>query len=250
VLKRYLIKLLLAAGFLLLFSLRFVDTTIGADVWEDPLESGWRTTGLPLEEVDTETWLKLNNRWLKVAELEQLAQQIMAKLRMRPQTTPVSGVQDNYSFISFEGNCSDGTHVTVTIQSCRQQHRNETQMGVYTARMHPGNNLRAYLENLKTSLRKLGKGGNTAVIMSSKWRGELKRSELDILSRRIFQKLKATMVEVDYRDSRTSFYKGYTATLLKNPDRLAQYNVEFSAQYDRQGRYTRVKLASPGEDGV
>jgi hypothetical protein len=250
VLKRYLIKLLLAALFLLLFSLRFVDTTIGADVWEDPLESGWKTTGLTLEEINTETWLKVNDRWLTVAELKQLAQQITAQLRVRLQTEPVGGLQEDYSFISFEGNSPDRTHVTITIQSCRQLQRPETQMGIYTSRMYPGNNLRDYLGNLKTSLTRLGKAGNTAVIMSSKWQGELKRADLQILSRRVFQKLKATVVEVDYQDSRSSLYKGYTAALRKNPDRLARHNVEFSATYDRQGRFTRVKLASPGEEGI
>jgi hypothetical protein len=250
VLKRYLIKLAIAAIFLLLFSLRFVDTTIGAGAWEDPLESGWKTTGLPLEEVSTETWLKLNDSGLTVAQLKQVARQIKAKLQVRLQTDLISGVQADYSFISFEGIRSDQTQVTVTIQSCRQPQRTGTQLGVYTSRVHPGANLRPYLDNLKTTFRMLGNTGNTAVIMSSKWRGELKRDEFKTLSRRVFAKLKAAVVEVDYQDSENSTYKGYTPALLKNPDRLAQYNVEFSARYDRQGRFTQVQLASPGEQGI
>jgi hypothetical protein len=250
VLTRYLIKLLIAAVFLLLFSLRFVDTTIGANTWEDPLESGWKTTGLTLEEVNTETWLKLNDRGLTVAELKQTAQQIKAKLRVRLQTDLVSGIQDEYSFISFEGVRTDQTRVTVTIQSCRGRYQTGTQMGIYTSRLRPGNNLRPYLDNLKTTFRMLGKAENTTVIMSSKWHGKLKRDDLKILSRRVFQKLKAAVVEVDYQESGNSSYKGYTPALLKNPDQLAQYNVEFSANYDRQGRFTQVQLASPGEQGI
>jgi hypothetical protein len=250
VLKRYLIKWLMAAGFLLLFSLRFVDTTIGASTWEDSLESGWKTTGLALEEVNTETWLKLNDRWLTVTELKRTAQQIIAKLRVRLQTDLVSGIQDDYSFISFEGTRVDQTRVTVTVQSCRGLEHKETQMGIYTSKLHPGNNLRPYLDNLKRTIRMLGQTGNTTVIMSSKWQGELKRDDLKVLSRRIFQKLKAAVVEVDYQASGNSSYKGYTPVLLKNPDQLARYNVEFSTKYDRQGHFTQVQLASPGEQGI
>jgi hypothetical protein len=250
VLKGYLIKLLIAAGFLLLFSLRFVDTTIGAGVWEDPLESGWRSTGLALEEVNTETWLKLNNRWLDVAALERTARQIMTKLRMKLQVKPISGLQADYSFISFEGVRSDRTRVTVTIQSCRGPQQSATQMGVYTSRLDPGNNLLPYLNNLKTTLRMLGGDVKTTVIMAGKWQGELGRDQLKSLSRRIFQKLQAALVEVDCRDSRTRMYKGYTPVLLKNPYRPARHNVEFSAQYDQQGHFTKVQLASPGEEGI
>jgi hypothetical protein len=250
VLQRYLIRLVAAAGFLLLFSVRFVDTTIGAHIWEDPLESGWKSTGLALEEVNTETWLKLNNRWLDVAALERTARQITAKLRMKLQVRPISGLQADYSFISFEGIRPDRTRVTVTIQSCRQPQRAETQMGIYTSKLFPGNNLRPYLNNLKTTLRMLGGNGTTTVIMASKWQGELKRDQLKSLSRRVFQKLQATVVEVDYRDSRTSTYKGYTPVLATNPDRLARHNVELSAEYDRQSHFTKVQLASPGEEGI
>jgi hypothetical protein len=251
VLKRYVIRLSLAAFFLLLFSLRLVDRTIGISAWEDPLESGWKSTGLALEEVSTETWLKLNDRGLSVSELKATAGKIRKKLCVRLRTDVISGTQDGYTFISFTGARPDRTTVTVTIQSCREPGRHETQMGIYTSRVNPGVNLRPYLDGLQGALRKLSPAGNTAVIMSSKWPGKLDRAALKDLCRRVFQKLDAKLVEVGYPNAELSTYKGYTTALRRDPDRFTQTNVEFSAKYDPQGRYTQVQLATPGgEEGI
>ncbi|HYH02833.1 MAG TPA: YwmB family TATA-box binding protein [Bacillota bacterium] len=247
-LKRFLIRLLVAAGFLLLFSLRFVDATIGDQAWEHPLEAGWKSTGLILEEVDTETWTKLTDRWLNVSELKTTARQIIDKLHLKLTTDWVAGIQDNYSYISFEGIRPDRTRVTVTIQSCRAPQQGETQMGIYTSRPNPSNNLRPYLENLKATLGSLAKNCNTSVFLTSKYKGELKREEVKELSRRIFRKLDAQLVEVDYQSPGNSIYKGYTPALLKNPQGVLRSNFEFSAKYDPQEKYTQVQLATPGSD--
>jgi hypothetical protein len=251
VLKRYIIRLSLTAFFLLLFSLRLVDRSVWVGAWEDPLESGWKTTGLTLEELSTETWLKLNDRGLSVSELKVTAQKIQEKLHMRLRTNTISGTQDNYTFISFTGVRPDQTTVTVTIQSCREPGRPETQMGIYTSRVNPGANLRPYLEGLQGALRKLSPAGNTAVIMSSKWPGKLDQASFKKLCRRVFQKLEAKLVEVGYPNAEMSTYKGYTTALRRAPDRFTQTNVDFSAKYDPQSRYTQVQLATPGgEEGV
>lgn len=247
-LKRFLIRLLVAAGFLLLFSLRFVDATIGEQAWEHPLEAGWKSTGLILETVDTETWTKLSNRWMDVSELKTTARRIINILHLKLTADWVAGVQDNYSYISFEGTRPDLTRVTVTIQSCRDPRQSETQMGIYTTKFKPSGNLRPYLVNLKATIGSLAKDCNTAVYLTSKCKGELKREEVKELSRRIFQKLDAQLVEVDYQSPGNSIYKGYTPALQKNQQGMLRSNFEFCAQYDPRENFTQIQLATPGID--
>lgn len=249
--KRFLIKLLVAAGFLMLFSLRFVDATLGSCPWEHPLESGWKTTGLHLEEVDTETWTKLENRWLNVTQLKQLARQIARKLHLKVTNDFVSGTQDHYSYITFEGYRADQTRVTVTIQSCKDRKQQETQMGIYTSKPSPAENLRPYLDNLNATIQSVGKDCNTAVILTSKYKGTMNPEQIKTLSRRVFQKLGAKLVEVNYPGAGNNSYKAYAPGLMKNPEAMNDYNVEFSARYDPEEKYTQVQLASPGnEEGV
>lgn len=249
--KRFLIRLLGAAIFLLLFSLRFVDATVGEKIWSDPLESGWKSAGLVLEEVDTETWMKLANRGMKLSELRKVARRMTESLGIRLKTGLITGNQDEYNYLSFTGTGFDRTEVTVTIQSCQCLNRNETQLGIYTSKSHPPDNLRPYLNNLKTAIGRLGRNAHTAVIFAGNRQGALNRDEAKELSRKIFRKLDAELIEVAYRSSGNSIYKAYTEVLPRNPTGVLHSNIELQIGYDSADQVTRIRLATPGsEEGV
>jgi hypothetical protein len=249
--KRFFIRLLAAVVFLLLFSLRFVDATVGEKIWADPLESGWKGTGLVLEEVETETWMKLADRRMTVNELKNAAKKMQDTLGIRLKNNFITGKQDGYSYLSFTGSRADRTEVTVTLQSCRCVNRDETQLGIYTSKMYPADNLRPYLENLKTAINRLGKNGHTAVIFAGKCKGALNRDEARELSRKIFRKLDAELIEVARQSPENSVYKAYSADLPKNPESMIHSNIELMIGYDPASKVTRIRLATPGsEEGV
>lgn len=246
--KQFLIRITVAAVFLLFFSLRFVDATISEAVWEHPLESGWKATGLILEAVDTETWTKLANSWMSVVELQKVARVVAAKLRLRSESDWISGIQDHYSYISFEGTRPDRTRVIVTIQSCRDDRQSETQIGIYTSKPNPSAGLRTYLGHLQAAIAGVAKDCHTRIFLIGKYQGEMKRPQIQELSRRVFRKLDAQLIEVDYPAPGNSIYRGYTPALLKNPDGLYCSNFEFCTKYDSEEAVTQVQLAAPSSD--
>jgi hypothetical protein len=249
--KRFVIRSLGAAIFLLLFSLRFVDATVDEKIGMDPLESGWKSSGLALEEVATETWMKLADRSMQLSELEKVAQRITKSFGLRLKTGFITGNQGDYNYLSFTGTGLDRTEVTVTLQSCRGLSRDETQLGLYTSKLHPADDLRPYLNSIKTAIGSLGKNGHTAVIFAGNWKGALNRDEAKELSRKIFRKLDAELVEVAYQSPGNGVYKAYTRALPRNPQGVLHSNIELQIGYDPADKVTRIRLATPGsEEGV
>jgi len=60
--KTFLLKMIIALLALVIFSIRFVDATIGESLYEHPLETAWKETGITLEGISTEAWFKVNDR--------------------------------------------------------------------------------------------------------------------------------------------------------------------------------------------
>ena len=154
-LKKYLINMSLSAIFLVIFSVRFVDVTIGEKLFEFPLETAWKVTGIPLSEINVEAWMKLNNQWLSAADLKRLAPEMERQLELIKETRLTAGAQTGYSFASFEGAQRDGTILTVTLQSTNAGPEYETQLGIITAHDGHINNLRHYIESLKSVISQL-----------------------------------------------------------------------------------------------
>ena len=88
--RNYFLKILFSAIFILLFSTKFVDVTVGERLYEYPLETAWKATGIPLQEIDIEAWMRLNDRRLTLYELQELAGRIQKKIKPSPQN------QDDY----------------------------------------------------------------------------------------------------------------------------------------------------------
>lgn len=246
--KNFLIKMLLSLIFLVLFSMRFVDTSIGENLYEHPLESAWKATGLTLEDVSTESWMKLNDRWLTVHELKLLAKDIQNKLNVKVDTAITSGEQKDFTYLSFEGIRPDHTVVTVTLQSNKGINR-ETQAGLYTVSNKKINNLRLYITELTNAINQLAAGANISVLMEGKYRGKLSAVLVKDLTGKAFHKINAKWVESDIQAD-GSMTKGYTSR-LKEADYTAKQpvNLVISTVYDSARNMTEVVIATPTLNG-
>lgn len=248
VIKNFLIKMFLSSLFLAAFSFKYVDTTIGEKLYEHPLESAWKTTGVPLEIITTEAWLKLNDEWLTQYELKQLASQIQNKLKLKLTTNINSGEQDNYTYVSFEGLREDNTLVTITIQSNHSDNYYETQMGVYTSSRFSGH-LRRYLRDLKNFLSVLGEEIHLSILLEGKCEGKISAAVFKEMSGRILHSLNGEIVERK-DEAEGSTIKGFTRLLDErdiNVIGTKPVNVEICSLYDRERDVTELTLASPGD---
>ncbi len=249
--RNFVIRMSLAGVFLLLFSLRFVDVTIGEKITEYPLETAWKVTGVPLMEVDTETWVKLNDRWLSIYDLKQLANQVKQKLSLAPKTKLTLGEQNEFNYICFEGVQADGTTVTVTIQSSSMNSVGETQMGINTSRDGKINNLRLYLNSLKTKIAKVGNGTHITVLLLGERHGKIPPVLVKELTGKAFRKVDAELVDSGYVNGNSS-QKGYTR-LIKDEVTYdcKRVNIEIGTRYDETRNVTEIIMASPNMiDGV
>ncbi len=249
--KSFIVKMSLSAVFLLFFSIRFVDLTIGEKITEYPLEIAWKATGLPLKEVATETWLKLNDRWLSIYDLQQTADEIKQKLLFTSKTKPIFGEQNEFNYLFFEGIQSDGTIVTVTLQSTSSDGIGETQMGINTTHNGNINNLRLYINALKTKITKVGKGPHINVLLLGERSGKISPLLVKELTGKAFHKIEATLVDSGYTDGNSS-QKGYTSLINDfinhNNKRV---NVEIGTRYDEARNITEIIIATPNlTDGV
>ena len=247
--KKFLIRISLSLLFLLLFSLKFVDATIGEKIYEHPLESAWKTTGIRLETITTEAWMKVNERWLTVYELKELAYQIQTKLKLKQRTQLTVGEQEQFTYATFEGMRRDNTYVTITLQSNRGKDFYETQMGIYTTGSFRGN-LREYLRDLENEVLKLGKDGQFSILLEGKCPGKLSTVVIKELSGKVMRKLHASIAQTAFEAGGSST-KGYTELL--NGDHSAvsgvnPVNVEVNTVYDRENNVTEVILESPGNN--
>jgi hypothetical protein len=243
--KNFIIKMSLSAVFLLLFSLRFVDMTIGESIIEYPLETAWKVTGLPLEEISTETWFKYSDHWLNVYDLKIVAEEIKTKLQVTAKTPNTIGEQNEFNFISFEGLKPDGTVVTITIQSSGVNGTGETQVGINTWYRGKMSNIRQYIQSLKTQLVKLGSKPHINVIFSGKRPGRISMIMAKELTGKAFRKIDAQLVDTGFTSGNSS-HKGYTRRIN---DSVLYYNkrvnIEIETHYDEARNITEIIMASP-----
>lgn len=249
--RNFLIKLLLSAGFLLLFSTKFVDVTIGERLYEYPLETAWKATGIPLKEVDTEAWLKLNDRRISLYEMKEIGVTIQKRLKLRTKTKIITGEQDDFGYLSFGGVQANGTDVTITIQSISNGEFTETQLGVNTAYTGEMKNMREYIQKLREELAGLGSNLDFNVVLSGERPGKIAPTLVRELSGRAFRKIDAKLIDSAFEEG-NSFQKAYTG-LIKDSVEIdtQQVNIEFDTRYDRNQNVTQIILATPrATDGV
>jgi len=249
--KRFLVKMLFSALFLLAFTLKYVDVSIGERLYEHPLESAWKTTGLRLETVSTEAWMKVNDNWLTVYELKKLAEKIQTKLGLKSRIRPSSGAQNGCSYLSVEGIRRDNTVITVTLQSGRGGELYETQLGVYTVNGGSVKQLRSYLNELRAAITGLGENASFAILMEGNYQGKLSPSLSRELTGKVFRKLQAETVETSFQ-AEGSLARGYSKLLGDAVYYDSRHvNVEVNTIYDRERRCTEVILATPNStDGA
>ena len=243
--KRFIAKMLFSTVFLLLFSTKFVDVTIGERLYEYPLETAWHATGIPLGEVNTEAWLKLNDRRLTLYELKDLAGEIQKKLGLRLKTNILSGGGEDFGYVSYEGVQSDGTNVSITIQSTRSEGISESQLGIYTVCPGEMKDLRQYIRNLQNKIVSLGSDLDFNVVLVGERSGKIPPTLIRELSGRAFRKLNAELVDSAFEDGNSN-QKGFTSLIKESIEiDTRRINVEFDTRYDQSTNMTQITLASP-----
>ncbi len=249
--RNFFLKMLLSAGFLLLFSTKFVDVTIGERLYEYPLESAWKATGIPLREINTAAWMKLNNRRLSLYELKEIARQIQRKLNLRLKTKMLTGEQDDFSYLSYEGIQPNGTSVTITIQTTMTEEISETQLGVYTVHVGEMNNLRRYIQDLRAKLASLSSDLDFNVVFIGERLGRISPTLVRELSGRAFRKINAELLDSAFEDGNSNQI-GFSSLIKDSVDlETRQVNIEFDTRYDHVRNTTQIMLASPrANDGV
>lgn len=248
-LRSYLLKMLLSAGFLLLFSTKFVDVTIGERLYEYPLETAWKATGIPLREVDIEAWLKLNDRRVSIYELKEIAGRVQKKLKLRTKTEMITGEEEDFCYLSFEGVQSNGTNVTITIQSLTGGEFTETQLGVNAIHNGAMSNLRGYILDLREQLASLGSDLNFNVVFIGERAGRISPVLIRELSGRAFRKINAELVDSAFEGGNSN-QKAFSG-LIKEAVEIDTHkvNVEFDTWYDQNQNITQIILATPGTTG-
>lgn len=249
--KSFIIKMSLSSLFLLLFSLRFVDMTIGECITEYPLETAWKVTGLPLKEISTETWMKFNNQWMSVYDLKTVAGEIKSKLKLSTRTPLTYGEQNEFNYVSFEGLRQDGTVVTITLQSSSTGGLGETQAGINTAYCGKMSNIREYIRLLKADLAGLGPDPHISVILSGEKHGKITAIMIKELTGRAFRKLDAKLIDSGFVDGNSS-QKGYSRLFKDSVIYYSsQVNIEIETRYDEARNVTEIIMATPNTtDGV
>lgn len=249
-LKRYMAKMTVAAVFLLLFSSRFVDVTIGEKLHDYPLESAWKATGIPLGAVDTAVWMKLNDRWFSVRQLTAKAKELQNALKLKNCSELISGEQAEFTFASLQGTRSDGTVVTITLQSSSSVEANETQLGINTSYSVGAcgaiSDLNRYLETLRADLGKLGSKPHFHIELSGERPGKLQPLLIKELSGRAFRRIEARVVEATAYENDASIERGYSP-LLKDAVtyNFQQINIEFGTRFDPVRNITEIVMATP-----
>ena len=243
--RNFLVKMSIAAVLLTVFTLKFVDRTIGERLYEHPLEIAWKATGLELSEVSTESWLRVSNRWMSTFELKTLSNQIITKLQLKLNTKIITGEQDGFTYASFEGRSRDQTVVTVTLQSTRNDDTVETQLGVNTSHGGTINNFRFYLDHLRENITGLGKNGHFAILLQGESKGRIAPAIVRELSGKAFRKLNAELVNSAFEGGNSN-QKGYTRLLIDEVTYDSKpVNIEIGTRYDQANDVTEVVMGTP-----
>ena len=243
--RGFLFKMFLAGIFLALFSIKFVDVTIGEQMYEYPLAIAWEATGIPLGEVATETWTQLNNHWTPLDELKKMADKIQQQLQLRLKTAVLSGQQAEFAYVSFEGVRPDGTMVTVTLQSTRNDNLAETQLGVNTVNNGIIQDLRGYVRKLHDAVVPLGRNARFNVALSGERKGKIPAALQRDFTGKAFRRVQARVVDTTFRNG-DMVQKGYT-NLIKDAVSFnaSQVNIELNTHYDPTRDLTEVIIATP-----
>lgn len=249
VIRNFLVKMLISTGFLMIFSTKFVDVTIGERLYEYPLETAWNATGIPLREVNTESWLKLNDSRLSLSQLKRFAEEIQKKLNLKPRTKMLAGEEESFSYVSFEGIQPNGTNVSITIQSTRIDGISETQMGVYTIHFGEMKNLRQYIQNLRGTIISLGSDLDFNVVFIGEQNGKIPQTLVRELSGRAFRKINAKLIDSAFEEDNSNQI-GFSG-LIKESVQIDDHriNIEFDTRYDRVRNITQIILATPRVTG-
>lgn len=247
--KTFLVKMLIALLSLVLFSIRFVDATIGESLYEHPLETAWKETGITLEAVSTEAWFKVNDRWLTVVELKELSREVERLFGMRLRSERLCGEENDFTYVSFEGIQPDQTVVTVTLQSTKAYGAQETQMGIYTFRNGRVANLRQYLTHLESLVKQMAGDNHFAIVLEGSVQGKITGAVVREMTGKAFRKLGAQLVEA-HHEAAGSMTKGYSGR-LPYVDRSSQQpvNLVISTIYDEVRKVTDVVMATPALSG-
>ncbi len=243
--KSFLAKMSLALCFLALFSLKLIDISTGELGREYPLEIGWKAVGVPLKEVSTETWMQLNRKWMSIYELKELTQKLQGKLGMTSRVKPTCGQQDGMTYASFENKIKDGTVMTLTIQSMRDETSDETQLGINTSLTGPIKDVGGYVSHLKALIAGIGGEPHVKVMLFGEYKGALTANVIKEFSSRVFQKMQAQYVNSSYIAGNSN-QKGYTP-LIKDSTTYEnkKFNVEICTRYDGERKITQIVLATP-----
>ena len=243
--RNFLIKMLISTGFLMIFSTKFVDVTIGERLSEYPLETAWKATGIRLREVNTESWLKLNDSRLSLYQLKRSAEEIQKKLNLKLRTKMLTGEEEYFSYVSFEGIQPNGTNVSITIQSTRIDGISETQMGVYTIHSGELKNLRQYIQDLRGKIIDLGSDLDFNVVFIGERPGKIPPALVRELSGRAFRKLNAELVDSAFEDDNSNQI-GFSRLIKESVEiESRRINIEFDTRYDRDRNITQIMLATP-----
>jgi len=243
--KTFLLKMMIALLALVIFSIRFVDATIGESLYEHPLETAWKETGITLEGISTEAWFKVNDRLLTGAELKELAGGVERLFGMKLRSERLYGEESDFAYVSFEGICPDQTMVTVTIQTTDAYGVRETQMGIYTYRGGRIGNVKQYLTHLESLMKQMVGENHFVIMLEGTARGKLGSTVIKEMTGKVFRKLDAQLVEARY-EAAGSMAKGYTRRLpyLDQADRQP-VNLVINTIYDDARKATEVILATP-----
>lgn len=242
--KNFLVRLLLAAVSLPLFSLQFADITIGESRNQHPVELAWKATGLKIEIVSTEAWLKLNDQWLVGNKLKELGKRIAKEFDLKSSVVRSEGDDQGFAYFYLEGLQADGTTVTLVLQSYKDLGTAETQLGLYTVRGGKIEELQTYLGNIQKKASQLTQGEvQLTVSVSGSCQGKLLPELARDMSSKVFSTLNARIVEsVSQIDG--CMIKGYSEKLSKGDQLgLVPYNLEFGTIYDEINNRTEVVLS-------
>ncbi len=249
-LKAIMTKMILAFLLLIIGSLKFVDVTVGANLYEHPLEVAWQAVGLPVQEVETECWQKINDLWLNLNDLETVAKQIVKSFGLKTNNY-TTGNDQEYNYISFEGVRMNGTRVRVTLQSGKMGNGSETQLGINTVYYGSLSNLQRYLREMEHSLGAVVSPRPVfSLLLTGEYAGMLSKEKVRRLFTRVLARVKAKPVSHFFTQERSQ-QKGFSKLFVDKEQAeplhktKSHTNIELETIYDAGRDKTTIVIATP-----